>query len=603
MIERADAHMRPAPTKSGATFDVSNVVLTESKPAGAANTRPRRALVCAGHSVALMLERQLAGAGYATVIASTDDAPRVIEQFAPSVVLIALHNGMDGARVALARRLRAEASTYALPIVFLYHKDERSQRSAALNIGVDDYFPLATPSSELCARLDALFWRAEAGRRAAPVVGEQRTEIDNFLMLLEAVRADSQESDAGGTLALIEALTGERTPGGAEAERTLAEAHGFLKLNLRRADAVAFYGPTMLLAYLPRMSGEAARENFARLREEFTRRRPSTSDIAVGLASFPADGNDVEMLIERAESAISAARAQKAAERVVAYQPAASSANDVARDATTPAVKETTRAAAPDAQEAERVRLNEAEQSRSNVAAREKFEPVSSSENLPPREAKSSPPSSTNQEQSGPDGDTRANPPSPFGEQKLRPAFSTAHVLRESRTPDGNDLSMPTLAQGATPSSAAGEALGRAAAEAGARELERRARGALMPRRLLLTVSDPARMAQLNLLIRSAGYDVRAAFDGQQALNLLRIERPDLLVLDYELHGMDGLEALRRLRQQTGGRLSLPVVLLVDEKHRSVHREALEAGARGVIKLPYDPVEFLDTVRRVGNAE
>ena len=57
-----------------------------------------------------------------------------------------------------------------------------------------------------------------------------------------------------------------------------------------------------------------------------------------------------------------------------------------------------------------------------------------------------------------------------------------------------------------------------------------------MPRRLLLTVSDAARMAQLNSLIRSAGYEARAAFDGQQALDLLRIERPDLLLLDYELH-------------------------------------------------------------------
>jgi CheY-like chemotaxis protein len=147
------------------------------------------------------------------------------------------------------------------------------------------------------------------------------------------------------------------------------------------------------------------------------------------------------------------------------------------------------------------------------------------------------------------------------------------------------------------------DAAARAAAEAGARELARRAQGALMPRRLLLTVSDPARMAQVNLLIRSAGYDVRAAFDGPQALNLLRIERPDLLVLDYELHGIDGLEALRRLRQQSGGRLPLPVVLLLDAKHERLERDAIEAGARAVIRLPYDPVEFLDTVREAGNAE
>lgn len=598
---------------------MSNVVLTESKPAGTPSKRPRRALVCAGPSVAQMLERQLAVAGYATVIASTDDAARVIEQFAPSVVLIALHNGMDGARVALARRLRAEASTYALPIVFLFHKDERSQRSAALQIGVDDYFSLATPAPELCARLDALFWRAEAGRRAAPVVGEQRTEIDNFLILLEAVRADMQEGEEGGTLALIEALAGTRgSAAAATGERTLAEAHGFLKLNLRRADAVAFYGPTMLLAYLPRVHGAHAREALSRLRAEFMqRRRPEGGDLAIGLASFPADGDDVEMLIEKAEAAIGTARAHGKTERVVAYasggavlndtssNPSSasdaatrkSSANDAANDQTSAndASKETlTSAVKPAAQATQR--------GDASVERREKFAPETLPEKPAPREVL--PPTATNQAQIKSDGRERASTSSPqagFSEHKLRPAFSTSHVVRESRTPDESALSVPTLAQGSTPSS--DDPAARAAAEAGARELERRAHGALMPRRLLLTVSDPARMAQLNLLIRSAGYDVRAAFDGQQALNLLRIERPDVLVLDYELQGMDGLEALRRLRQQSGGRLSLPVVLLVGEASGSAEREALEAGARAVIKLPYDPSEFLDRVRRAGNAE
>src|ERR671938_533970 len=93
--------------------------------------------------------------------------------------------------------------------------------------------------------------------------------------------------------------------------------------------------------------------------------------------------------------------------------------------------------------------------------------------------------------------------------------------------------------------------------------------GALMPLRLLLTVSDAARMAQINLLLRAAGYEARAAFDGQQALDLLRIERPDLLLLDYDLQGMDGLETLRLLRKQGGGRLNLPVVMLLSKENES----------------------------------
>lgn len=124
-----------------------------------------------------------------------------------------------------------------------------------------------------------------------------------------------------------------------------------------------------------------------------------------------------------------------------------------------------------------------------------------------------------------------------------------------------------------------------------------------MPRRLLLTISDSTRMAQVNSLIRSAGYEARAAFDGQQALHLLRIERPDLLLLDYELQGIDGVETMRRLRKQSGGRLSLPVVMLLSTNNESARREALELGAHSVFVTPYDPAALLKSVRVAGSVE
>jgi len=124
-----------------------------------------------------------------------------------------------------------------------------------------------------------------------------------------------------------------------------------------------------------------------------------------------------------------------------------------------------------------------------------------------------------------------------------------------------------------------------------------------MPRLLLLAVSDITRMAQLNLLVRSAGYEARAAFDSQQALDLLRIERPDLLLLDYAMQGVNGLEALRRLRQQGGGRVRVPVVLLLPENQESVRNEALELGARAVLTTPYDPAQLLASIRIAGSVE
>ena len=119
----------------------------------------------------------------------------------------------------------------------------------------------------------------------------------------------------------------------------------------------------------------------------------------------------------------------------------------------------------------------------------------------------------------------------------------------------------------------------------------------------MLAVSDAERMAQVNLLARSAGYEVRAAFDGQHALGLLRIDRPDLLLLDYDLRGMDGVETLRRLAKQSGALGPPPTVLLLPEGREELRGEAKEAGARRVVPLPYDPVELLDALRETEETE
>jgi CheY-like chemotaxis protein len=186
--------------------------------------------------------------------------------------------------------------------------------------------------------------------------------------------------------------------------------------------------------------------------------------------------------------------------------------------------------------------------------------------------------------------------------EKPRPEKFVSHVVREKRVDDALEpvVSPPPVRKGSIQTNGA-EAV--RATEAAARERERRSRGTIMPRRLLLTVSDAARMAQLNSLIRSAGYEARAAFGGQQALDLLRIERPDLLLLDFELQGIDGLETLRRLRKQNGGRLTIPVVLLLPENSEAVRQEAMALGTRGIVSMPYDPVDLLDTVRVAGTVD
>jgi DNA-binding response OmpR family regulator/GGDEF domain-containing protein len=506
-----------------------------------ATDRPRRALVVVD-AAAATLQKYFAAYGYETLTTTTDAAYRAISEFAPDVVIIELHRGGisgEDTSIALARRLRAEPATYALPLVFVWAEDERAVRSAALYVGADDYFALATPAAEVLARLDSLFWRVEADRRAAPVAGDQRLEIDNFMLLLDAVRDDIR-GGASGTLGLIYAVArdGDQALEKAERDHTLSQAHSFFKLNLRRIDAIAFYGPTTLLVYLPRTKTVAAIEALSKLRDEFLN-DCAGCDVAIGLASFPEEGSDVERMIEKAEAAVAYARAGGlAAGRIMTYE--------ASQITSRPTLKN------DDASEPQR---------RDDVAAETVVDQAAGEEESVQIAASQS-------EIADAQSATAAAAPIKHGAMQL----------------EGNDSS-------------------RLASDAAAQERERRARGAIMPRRLLLTVSDAKRMAQINSLVRAAGYEARAAFDGQQALDLLRIERPDLLLLDYELDGINGLETLRRLGQQSGGRVTLPVVMLLPVEIEGARREAIELGAHSVITTPYDPTDLLDSVRMAGHVE
>jgi DNA-binding response OmpR family regulator len=484
------------------------------------------------------LQRAFASVGYQTSTATIATAQKAISDFSPDVALIELKSGSvrsENESLALARRLRTEPATYALPLVLLCQTDDESIRRAALSIGADDYFPLSTPTNEMIARLDSIFWRTEAGRRSAASVGDQRLEIDNFILMLDSVREDIRVGSTG-TLALIYAVARDPKKPFDKAirDRTLTDAVGFLKIQLRRIDSVAYYGPTALLAYLPQMKSKAAVSALARLRYDFLVGRPD-SDIAIGLASFPEDETDIEKLIEKAEVAVKAA------------DPG--------------------------------VGVLEDEGGISNVITTRKRE-----------EAPDSP----------------ATLPTATGieEEEIEIDLTDENEIEfDLIDDDGLEADVLSLGELDIPLVQASRGDEMSAAEAATRERELREGGASMPTRLLIVISDSKLMTQLNSLVRSAGYEARAAFDGGQALDLLRIERPNLLVLDYNLRGFDGLETLRRLRKLGPNYESLPVVLLIPTADERVATDAARLGAKCVVSSGFSPGDFLECVRTTGNVD
>lgn len=104
---------------------------------------------------------------------------------------------------------------------------------------------------------------------------------------------------------------------------------------------------------------------------------------------------------------------------------------------------------------------------------------------------------------------------------------------------------------------------------------------------------DPTVREVVCSYLRADAYDVSEAADGEAALSMIRHERPDLVVLDVMLPGVDGLEVCRRIRAGDG----LPIILLTalgSEEDRVV---GLEHGADDYMTKPFSPREL---VLRVG---
>ncbi len=113
---------------------------------------------------------------------------------------------------------------------------------------------------------------------------------------------------------------------------------------------------------------------------------------------------------------------------------------------------------------------------------------------------------------------------------------------------------------------------------------------------LILVVDDEARIVKLARdYLERAGFRVLTAGEGTTALAMARQEKPDLIVLDLMLPGMDGLDITRTLRRDS----EVPIIMLtarVDEADRLV---GLELGADDYIVKPFSPRELVARVRTV----
>ena len=118
-----------------------------------------------------------------------------------------------------------------------------------------------------------------------------------------------------------------------------------------------------------------------------------------------------------------------------------------------------------------------------------------------------------------------------------------------------------------------------------------------MSTKKIIAADDEAHILHIvSMKLRNAGYEVMTAMDGEEALDLCQTEHPDMLITDYQMPYMSGLELCKELRrdEQTTG---IPTLMLTARGFDIEADEMVEAGITAVLAKPFSPREVLQRVK------
>lgn len=116
-----------------------------------------------------------------------------------------------------------------------------------------------------------------------------------------------------------------------------------------------------------------------------------------------------------------------------------------------------------------------------------------------------------------------------------------------------------------------------------------------MDKTILLVEDNEVNRRLAGFLLRSQGYQVREATTAAEAFEMLKNDRPDLIVMDIQLPGMDGLEITRKLKEQPAT-ADIPVVAVTSFAMKGDREKALAAGCAGYVTKPIDKATFIQEV-------
>jgi two-component system, OmpR family, alkaline phosphatase synthesis response regulator PhoP len=117
-----------------------------------------------------------------------------------------------------------------------------------------------------------------------------------------------------------------------------------------------------------------------------------------------------------------------------------------------------------------------------------------------------------------------------------------------------------------------------------------------MSNKIILVVDDDAKIVELvKIYLKRDGYSVITAYNGTDALKTAQQNKPDLIVLDIMLPGIDGLEICRELRKAS----TVPIILLTARTTEEDRIKGLDLGADDYVTKPFSPKELAARIRAV----
>jgi two-component system, OmpR family, alkaline phosphatase synthesis response regulator PhoP len=130
---------------------------------------------------------------------------------------------------------------------------------------------------------------------------------------------------------------------------------------------------------------------------------------------------------------------------------------------------------------------------------------------------------------------------------------------------------------------------------ADAGKAQRREKEVMNDKRILVADDESHILHVVSLKLRNAGYQVLTARDGQEALDIATAELPDMIITDYQMPLLSGLELCRRLKQNPET-AAIPAIMLTARGYHLDGHDTDESGIIQVLSKPFSPRELLAAV-------